>query len=801
MKKSTSRLVFLTSVLPNSRGDTAQKRAYAFLIAYAQFMHVELFIEVENASKISDQLDVEPCLEIQHTFFDTKVDNMIGYAEVIVASIKNADHLHLFRPPFIPTHSSVFWDFDLEGERLALASGLDESQIILTKEKCDILFYKNETGMLLDSERTIIVRDEDSYDKVLTKICLQILGLTKGQKIKLQSEVDRMNQIQYNRLAFIPDKTYRTPSIMPIEPPSLILISGSCMTEDWDKVINNLYPNTKIHHQLFNNGSELEDLPEDTLAAASFQIVHIPLRALLGEAEYFSIDLTSRGSNQILQIFNSVVQRLRRSVKAALKYNRAVGLPIFILNFAKPQANPLGRLLPRYDLSNFNFFIEEINKEMYFMIKEEKSVYLIDFDEITANLGKRYIQDDLTSHLNHSGFMFETHNQYDQHLTPFGSMMDLYRVKTLDATLAIFNECIAAHHTLTSSSKIKIVVFDLDGTLWRGVPADGDDIGSFLTEGWPLSILEAAAFLKKRGILIALASKNDPDKASYIWEQLYGHTFELSNFVSIKFSWGAKADSIAEILEETNLLPENCLFVDDNPVELERVKVAFPEIKIITGPIYTWRRTLLWGTELQIPFITDESLHRTESVRGMMKRNALKAEVDEETFLKDLNVSIRFETITSSLDIKFQRAIELINKTNQFNTIGKRWAAQEINLFFNNGGTIIVAHVSDRMTDYGLTAVLLVQAAECVQLVMSCRVFGLRVEYALIKEFLRNPRSEKQFIRFIDTGKNKLCRTFLKMLAIQPPNDYVSNGGICLELPSDKNLWDVLTGGIKIIDH
>jgi FkbH-like protein len=271
--------------------------------------------------------------------------------------------------------------------------------------------------------------------------------------------------------------------------------------------------------------------------------------------------------------------------------------------------------------------------------------------------------------------------------------------------------------------------------------------------------------------LLALASKNDPAVVTSIWNELYGKLFPLSNFVSTKFSWSTKVESVAEILKETNLLPGNCLFVDDNPVERERIAAAFPEIKIIHGPIYTWRRILLWAQELQVPYLTTESSERTESIQRMIERETLKSHLDEKDYLRDLNVMVRLDYITENVHRSFPRAFELINKTNQFNTTGKRWTEQELGDYFASGGTLIAAHVSDRLTNYGLTAVMMVRANECSQIVMSCRVFGLGVERQLLREALSSESANG--VAFRDTGKNRLCRTFLARLQLLVPAEQV----------------------------
>jgi FkbH-like protein len=560
---------------------------------------------------------------------------------------------------------------------------------------------------------------------------------------------------------YVTDEEFRNPCLTPFNPPAKILVVGSCLLQDFKLVIEGAHAETQVVYRIFNNASELEDMPESELNDTTFQITQIPFRSLVFESEYYSLRADASGAAEWERLFQRATERLRRNLDAALKYNRQNGLTTFVLNFARPQSNALGILAPKYDLSNFSYFVGELNRALYEMLAAERGVYMIDFDEIAGSLGKRYILDDSTSHLNHASFLRATNFENDIDLTPYGSIDDIFAPRLEIATLAIFRECVAAHRVLSPASKIKLVIFDLDGTLWRGVAAEDEDIGGHLNEGWPLGVLEAAAFLRKRGVLLAIASKNDPEIASRIWAQLYGAVFPLSNFVSVKFSWGSKTESIAEILRETNLLAGNALFVDDNPVERERARLAFPELRLLEGPIATWRRTLLWSAELQVPYITEESVGREESIRNMAARETLRDHMSEAEYLESLAVETNIAHIESSSDPGFKRAFELLNKTNQFNTTGRRWKETEMERFFARGGRMLAARVSDRFSDYGLTALLLCLGSRCEQMVMSCRVFGLGVEFRLFEAFKASAPGPYQ-IAWKATAKNGPAKTFLQ---------------------------------------
>jgi len=125
--------------------------------------------------------------------------------------------------------------------------------------------------------------------------------------------------------------------------------------------------------------------------------------------------------------------------------------------------------------------------------------------------------------------------------------------------------------TLRQIDQVKLVIVDLDDTLWRGVIAEEGIDRPMVTEGWPAGLVEALVTLKKRGVLLAIASKNDEDRIRSFWPHLYGGRLELADFASVKINWQSKAENIAQILKETNLLPRNVVFLDDNPVERARL--------------------------------------------------------------------------------------------------------------------------------------------------------------------------------------------------------------------------------------
>jgi len=210
-----------------------------------------------------------------------------------------------------------------------------------------------------------------------------------------------------------------------------------------------------------------------------------------------------------------------------------------------------------------------------------------------------------------------------------------------------------------------------------------------------------------------------------------------------------------------NLLPRNVVYIDDNPVERAAILAAYPEIRVLGGTPLTWRRVLLWSAETQVPAITAESAARTDMVRAQVTRETQRQAMSRADFLASLNVRMQFFRIGTIEDPSFPRVLELINKTNQFNTTGTRWTRADCQAALAAGQAVYAFDVADTYTEYGLVGVLVVEGACIRQFVMSCRVMGLGVEAAAVARvgqiLHRNGNWPVQAV-IIETERNLPCR-------------------------------------------
>jgi FkbH-like protein len=124
-------------------------------------------------------------------------------------------------------------------------------------------------------------------------------------------------------------------------------------------------------------------------------------------------------------------------------------------------------------------------------------------------------------------------------------------------------------------------------------------------------------------------------------------------------------------------------------------------------------------------------------VQSQANREAARKALSHDDFLAGVAPRVRLFPIAGSKDPKFARMFELLNKTNQFNSTGRRWTAVQCDGHLAAGGRIYAFEVEDKYTKYGLVGVLFVHHSDIVQFVMSCRVLGLDVEIAVLAELTR----------------------------------------------------------------
>lgn len=554
---------------------------------------------------------------------------------------------------------------------------------------------------------------------------------------------------------------YRVPRDLAVTPTTLrrVLVVGSCLLESYPAFIREEQPGCECDYILFNNATELPE-PPHAPTDYDFQIVQLPIRTIFPEYVYFRPGYDDVEHHRRVQ--EEAVDRLRQLLASALKYNAESGLLTFVYNFMLPQQNPMGRLLPRHDPRNFVAFVDRLNVELSREVTSHRNAYVLDVDQISASCGRMYAQDDVLWQLNHGSVLADTDHPLDQQrIEPPRKASAYYSTHVYEFMKITWAETLGLFRTVRQIDAVKLVAVDLDDTLWRGLVVEEGTVTPNAYEGWPLGFIEALCFLKKRGILLAIVSKNDQRRVEAVWHEITLGRLEMEDFAVCKINWKPKVENIEEILHEVNVLPRSVVFIDDNPVERAAVQAAFPDMRVLGADLYYLRRVLLWSPETQVAQVSEESSRRNEMVQAQVQRETQRKRLSRGEFLATLDLKIDLRRIADTSDKSFPRALELINKSNQFNTTGRRWTHEECERFLAEGGSFYAFEVSDRFTRYGLVGVAIVHVQEIRQFVMSCRVVGLDVELAVISEIageLHEGGMPLVTARITETEANAPCR-------------------------------------------
>lgn len=563
----------------------------------------------------------------------------------------------------------------------------------------------------------------------------------------------------------VPDETYRTPLDLRVTPTELrrVLVVGSCLLRDWPRVIEPSEMGCPCDFVLINNSCSLPAAPPRAMSEYSFQLVQLPLRTVVPDRSYFRLEFSDIGAYE--RLLTDAERRLASVLRNAMSWNTEHGVLTFVFNFQLPQANPMGRLLPRYDLRNMVYFVERLNECLAAHLRSFENAFLFDYDQVVATFGRKYVCDDAVWQVNHGSVLEDSNHEMDRRrLQQVARIGRYYPLRVQQIRRSAWNELVAMYRTVVGADMVKLVVVDIDDTLWRGVTAEGMDHGQDEVEGWPLGVIEALGYLKRRGILLALMSRGDERLIAEKWERtIYSRRLSFDDFTAIKINWSPKSQNCAEILRETNTLPGSTIVIDDNPVERAALCASLPGLRVFGPNPYLWRRILLWSPETQATSVSQEASQRSETLKSRIRRDRLAVGISREEFLANLHLQLEGSSITDVSASHLPRVLELINRTNQFNTTGRRWTRAEIKSALHEGAILFAFEAKDRFVDYGMICAAVVQGSVLLQFVMSCRVMGLDIEIAALAAILQTQRNAGVTIataHFVDTPLNAACRDF-----------------------------------------
>jgi FkbH-like protein len=287
----------------------------------------------------------------------------------------------------------------------------------------------------------------------------------------------------------------------------------------------------------------------------------------------------------------------------------------------------------------------------------------------------------------------------------------------------------------------KVLVVDLDNTLWGGVIGDdgveGIELGSSSPTGEAFA--DWQHYLKglgERGVILAVCSKNDPAVA----ETGFSHpnsVLRRSDFSAFVCSWNDKVAGLRQIARDLNVGIDSFVFCDDNPAECDLVRRELPEVAVVcmgTDPA-AFIDVFDGGHWLDADRYTQEDLGRAAAYTA---RAAALAEQSEATDIGSYLAGLGMKgSLKRPSEADIARVAQLELKTNQFNVTTRRYTEAQIRGFMDREDAIVLAfRLTDRFGDHGLTSTLVAfHEDETIRIdswLMSCRIFSRSAEQFIL---------------------------------------------------------------------
>lgn len=472
----------------------------------------------------------------------------------------------------------------------------------------------------------------------------------------------------------------------------------------------NLVPGSTIKSVTSEFGQMYSDLFGNKLTALSLDYSFLPDR-LEDIYQVSSIDLIDQENLEPLELYIDFISKVSKINTRNVYVNgftvsgEDINGPIFIKG-----------------LQNTSDFVARANRLLRTEIEKHSNIFLVALDVMLAGI-----------------------RDNDPRLWYHG------RVPFSDAVSQRMAESFCSFISHDLGRTARLIIFDLDNTLWSGVVGEdglkgikiGGDFPGNAFKDFQATILK----LKERGIALAVVSKNDSDLALSAINDHPENLIRESDLASHRINWDEKYKNIINICDDLSLSLRNVLFVDDNPVEREKVKVNLPEVHVLELPEdpALYRGCLLSHVSLGVSNISSEDLKRSQSYDNRKEfKNAQNSFANINDFYRTLKIEISIQALS---DGNFSRASQLINKTNQFNTTTMKYSLQELESINSSPDKLVrVIGYKDKMSSFENMGLFILRKEDksiiIESLLLSCRILERGVEQAALSWIYNYAKSQ-----------------------------------------------------------
>jgi len=282
--------------------------------------------------------------------------------------------------------------------------------------------------------------------------------------------------------------------------------------------------------------------------------------------------------------------------------------------------------------------------------------------------------------------------------------------------------------------------------------------------------------LKKRGILLAVCSKNDQAVALRPFREHPDMILKEEDITVFIANWQNKAENIRSIKEILNIGYDSMVFLDDNSFERQTVREQLPELIV---PELPEDPALFLRALAELNLFESASHSELDGERSSVYREQAQRQVAEKSFsdpaqyLKSLEMKISLSRFD---DLYMPRIVQLMQRSNQFNLMTCRFNQAECEKM--RGDLLhyypFYVKLQDKYGDNGLISVVILKlegrTIEIIEWLMSCRVLVRGVEQFTMNfvfELAVRHRAEKVAGRYRATDKNAMVKDFYVQFGFQ----------------------------------
>lgn len=337
-----------------------------------------------------------------------------------------------------------------------------------------------------------------------------------------------------------------------------------------------------------------------------------------------------------------------------------------------------------------------------------------------------------------------------------------------------FKKWFANQMEYISLKRKKCIVLDCDNTLWGGVVGEDGVFGVKLGQDYPgnafKSFQEHLLALSKKGVILAVCSKNNLEDVQELWKNNTHHLINDTVLSAYRINWQNKAENIKSMAEELNIGVDSFVFIDDNPLERGIVKEFLPEVAVPDFPEKPYELVDFFWSVYHEYFgayeLSNEDLNKTEQYKENFFRNESKRVFSNmDDYLASLEIEI---DIISADDSNITRIAQMTQKTNQFNLRTVRYTEEDLRAKMGNGSFIYCANVKDKYGDNGITIACVIDDLGnelfLDSYLLSCRILGREIEKVTLLSIIQEVMKVKNKPfngGYIPTKKNAMAKEFL----------------------------------------